>query len=225
MIKTLAVPELDPASYHHNLLRLELPDGPIDLLPSDDGAHAVPVDGPLYAFSVWNPFGRPSTFDENRKWAATEAGDLRIPGAIYSADLTFAEQAVALTAAPEYAQSYTMRFGQPALLRWDAEALHVLRASDLEVIDTWPVRRAPVTTRTCVMDPGRVEGRCSPRGGPWVRASIEAGLLWKHEFTCKVAALRGCDLCHSQPRGAGAIGLVELSVPSRFSDPLVVGPV
>jgi hypothetical protein len=230
VIDSPPLPELDPESYHHNVVRLELPHGTVDLEPADGRSCAVPFAHPLYVFSVWNPYGRPSTLHENLRWAGTEAGEHaqepRIPAAIYPSDLRFAEQAVAVTDLDEdVVQTYTERFGQPALFRWDAEGLHVLRTADMEVVDSWAVRSTPMDTRTCLMEPGRVEGTCTRRGGPWVSASIEAAFLWHHEFTCKFAALLGCQLCDGRPLGVGdPIGLVELSVPSRFSTCHVVGP-
>jgi hypothetical protein len=161
---------------------------------------------------------------ENLRWADLE--ERHTPAAIYPRDLRFAEQAVAVTDVDvESVQSWTSRFGQPALFRWDGEGLHVVRTTDLVTVDSWAVRSTPVQRRTCVMEPDRVAGTCTRAGGPWISASIQAAFHWQHEFTCKLAALRGCDLCDGRPTGAGQpIGLVELSVPSRFAPVQVVGP-
>jgi hypothetical protein len=224
-VTTPPLPELDVASYRHNVLRLELPQGAIDLEQTEGPSCALLPGGPMHVLSVWNPYGRPSTLRENLAWDATELHEPYVPAAIYAPDLRFAEQAVAVQELQEAeAQPRARRFGQPAFLRWDAEGVHVIRTADLAVVDSWAVR-SRVGARSCVMEPDRVDGRCARRGGPWTGGSIRAAFRWQHERDCMLTALRGCDLCGGRAPGPGeAIGLVELSVPSRFAAIQVLGP-
>jgi hypothetical protein len=55
---------------------------------------------------------------------------------------------------------------------------------------------------------------------------MAAALEWEVSYRARLEAFGGCDVCGGEPRGPGGpIGLVEQSVPSRWTtEPIVLGP-
>lgn len=230
------VPPLTPellATYERNIIRIDLPAGPVRLVPSDaDSTDAPPHPEPVYLVAVWNPFGRPSSAAENQRWAeAIEEFDGTIdgylPAVVHDAELRWVEGAVAVQGdEPSGPQVVAEQYGQPALFRWDSEGVTVLRTEDMAVVHRWHVLSEELAMRPCVMEPGPHEEPCKRRGGPWTGRSISASHEWELDYAARLAAFGGCDICHGDARGPGGpIGLVELSLPSRWtSERIVLGP-
>jgi hypothetical protein len=219
VLPRLAFPDHDLAAlYDGDIIRLTLPTGPVDLLPTMKKTSAPPGK-PRYVAGLWNPFGRPTSLAVNEQYAAlaadTDGGSLRGEAGTYA-------EAASVVASRARAQTIARRHGQPALLRWSAEGVAVLASDTFAVVAQWPVELRPVPARSCLLGESGSEP-CRPRGGGWTSGAISAALVWQHDLATWRSAMGDCSLCNGD-RG-GAIGLVELSVRSRWERQVfVVGP-
>lgn len=133
---------------------------------------------------------------------------------------------------PERFQSACHRLGIGTVVRirdgqWQVLALEGPQGREARVVSSDPCSVTRDVDRRCVLLPAPEVGEyCRMHGGPWVRRSIEAALAWRLHRGRLVASV-GCDTCEGSRyvfqgvvrEGGGAIGLVDLPVPTRWLAP------
>lgn len=224
-----------PVAWHQTfarqVVRVWVDAGAVDLVPVPRRSASARPSGVLaeggvaYVVSGTSVFGRLSTIAENRATTRALRDDLDVRhwlwrrASVFDPERSWAETGAVVTdpnVAEEDVGELAARLGQGAFLRWDERGLTCVPTG----VDGRDYPREPVPVRAFPAQLGcpirfGASDQCKPEGGPWVSASISAGLVWEHHRSLLVEAL-GCSVCRGGPVGQGrSIGLVELYVPTR----------
>ena len=201
-----------------------------------DEAVPTPTDFYLptkWLVTAWNPWGEPSTPEENRVRTERLIGELRSAGALMSnvlatspPDRSWVEDTVvSLGLHEEDVLRIARSAGQPAVTAWRDQFLTIIPtglADGLEEV----TRRVVVEARdrTCPMRVDDVaDERCAMRGGPWTSGSIHAAAIWAEHRRLLLARL-GCAACDDGARPTlgplgsmrGPVELAEPVIASRY---------
>lgn len=204
------------------------------LRPLPDVVPEPALDGGVrWVLTGWNPGGAATTMRAQERAQSLLRAEVVLAGGRVVAD--------GVTSAPDRAwvedhllveglvAAAAVRLGraagQPAVVALAGDVLTVvptgLRPDVERTSRRFVVEAAPTT---CPMRTDGVRGaRCVARGGPWISASIHAAVLWRahrrlllEPFGCAPCATGDLPILGPFPGPTGAIGMTELTLPSRY---------
>jgi hypothetical protein len=204
-------------------------DGARHLLAPAPTAHQAGNDAEVRHFlTAWNAGGRPHTFEENA--IAQDQLRARVAQQVVGTAVAmppehrwFEEVLIVSGLDDDSAADLGRQFGQPAVTAWAAGKLRVIPTGSspvVEGLEQW-ARLAPVSLSCPIRDDLDASGRCVPRGGPWVSASIHAHALWSDHRALGVRLL-GCGPCENgrlpawDGPGGRSIALSSVCIASRY---------
>lgn len=219
-------------SYAHTQITFDHNSTRWRLAPSQTTEGTFPFEDVAYILSAWHPNGFPASASQNDRYTRSladrvaDVGGEVVSAVSHDSGRTWFERSLLVTGlTSRIALDLACEFGAPAYLAWTPEQLTVVPISQTigETSARWSLTRA---NRYCPTIPDALPGEaCRRKGGGWVGASIEAALLSTLTHWFAVDSF-GCDTCHgvqATEAPGRPIGLVEVSCPSRWCKPTVLG--
>jgi hypothetical protein len=225
-------------SYLRQRYRLRDASGHVLITPVDDvprgNLHAIapPVLDDACLLTAWSPNGEAGTWrkfsdaqDSLEAELARTWGPVGRVTAVSADGRWFEPHATAVGLTDEEAIELATRNGQPIVLRWRNNTVHLIPTglNPELTATTVHVQAYRLPGRTCPLrNDNNPAERCVTWGGPFGSAAIHAASLWQHHRALGVRLL-GCGPCddgHQACWGVGgqALSLANVLVASRYGN-------
>ena len=190
------------------------------------GSETTPLKQTYYIFSAWNAHAIHLTAEENDNYNAILRHELDKAEIEYQLTVTIQQDNgwyepsfIIHGWTDAEAIDWAWRFGQPAIIKVDADQLTVLATSSEVKNQSICYELVELREKLCPMKIAERDKPCVAYGGPWTTSSRKAAWSWQ-EHRLAMIALLGCDVCQdasTHPKFVPThITHPELKVPSRF---------
>ncbi|MEY4323403.1 MAG: hypothetical protein RL410_1184 [Actinomycetota bacterium] len=200
-------------SYVHQWYRFEIDGKLYELRPAENSQDPAKVCSPSeahYFISAWNAHGLNQEIEELESYNVTLMTALEEAHYSYRQAVTvqrnlgwYEPSFLVKFPSDRIAQDWAWRYGQKAIVKWDAHNLLVLpahRGSIKRHSSQWQL--IEVHDRLCPVKRIKRDSECIPHGGPWTSSAINALVTWQEHRYLMISML-GCDVCADGSKTVG----------------------